>query len=575
MQKFNPGFTNFEDIRVERPDKDEIINKINSLDEQLTSAENVEACIKTVRDYFDLSDDIRTIFSLIYIRHTINTADEYYSELSDLSDTISPEITDAMNTFEKHILTSEFVDGMKKEFGELYFKQLEQSSRTFSKEIIPDLVTENKLVSEYIKVTSGLIDFNGEKYSISQMGKFMNSLDRNVRKEASEKVWRFFAENDERIGKIYSDMVEVRTRIARKLGYENYVALGYERMGRLDWTSHDAKIYRKKILDYIVPLAKKITAAQKERLGFEDGMHYYDWAIFYKSGNPTPKGNPDELVNAAKKMYSEISPFASRYFNFMVDHHCMDLLAKPNKSGGGYMDYIPSLKTSFIFSNFNGTSGDVDVLTHEFGHSLQGFLGDEGTDVPAYRNPGMECCEMHSMSMEFLTYPWMNLFFKEDTQKYKYEHLADAITFLPYGCIVDAFQEYVYEHPEMSHSERKTYFRKLEKEYLPHKNYSGNDFLENGGYWMRQPHIFENPLYYLDYTIAQVVALEFFNESRKNYKDTFEKYLNFDRLAGNYSFRELLKKADIDNPMDGDTLKEVAESIDEYLGTFDLSTIDK
>ena len=85
------------------------------------------------------------------------------------------------------------------------------------------------------------------------------------------------------------------------------------------------------------------------------------------------------------------------------------------------MTYIPGLKTSFIFSNFNGTSGDVDVLTHEFGHSLQGFLG--GDNIPAYRNPGMECCEMHSMSMEYLTYPWMKYFFKEDTEKYLYQHL--------------------------------------------------------------------------------------------------------------------------------------------------------
>lgn len=274
------------------------------------------------------------------------------------------------------------------------------------------------------------------------------------------------------------------------------------------------------------------------------------------------------------KMYDELSPVASKYFRFMVDHHCFDLDAKPGKAGGGYMDYIPELKTSFIFSNSNGTSQDVDTLTHEFGHALQGFLGGTN-EVPGYRMPGMECCEMHSMSMEFLTYPWMEYFFKEDTDKYLYQHLADAITFIPYGAIVDAFQTYCYKHPDMTHQKRKAYFRSLEKSYLPSKDYTGNEFLESGGYWMRQHHIFENPLYYLDYTIAQVVALEFFRESRIDRSKALEKYLAFDRLAGTYPFRELLKKAGIGNPLDGDTLKEVSEDAMKYLSSFDLSKIDR
>ncbi len=273
-------------------------------------------------------------------------------------------------------------------------------------------------------------------------------------------------------------------------------------------------------------------------------------------------------------MYQELSPLASKYFNFMIDHGCMDILAKKNKAGGGYMDYIPGLKTSIIFSNFNGTSGDVDVLTHEFGHALQGFLGAETTTVPAYRTPGMECAEMHSMSMEFLTYPWMHLFFKEDTQKYLYQHLCEAITFIPYGCIVDDFQTRCYEHPEWSHQERKAYWRKIELEYLPYREYKDNEFLASGGFWERQAHIFENPLYYLDYTIAQVVSLEFFAESREDFKKAFEKYIAFDRLGGQYPFRELLKKASIRNPLDGDTLKDVSKEIFDYLSTFDLSTID-
>lgn len=576
MQKFDPNFKNLEDVKIERPDKDEIISIINDLNNSLINAKNGDDAIAAVKKYFKVSDDIHTIFSLIYIRYTINTKDPYYKELSDLTDTIAPEITDACNEFEKNLFDSPFRKELTDEFGQLYFDEVALSNKTFSKDIIPDMIEENKVTKEYTDLMSGaLIEYKGKQYSISQMGRFTTSMDRDVRKEANALVWKFYADNDAKIGDIYFRMVKIRTTIAKKLGYKSFVYLGYDRMGRLDWTPEDAKVYREKILKYIVPLSESIFEKQKERLGYKEDTKYYDYSIFYKTGNPTPKGTPDELIANAQKMYKELSPVASKYFDFMVDHHCMDILAKPGKAGGGYMDYIPSLKTAFIFSNFNGTSGDVDVLTHEFGHSLQGFLGDENTVVPAYRNPGMECCEMHSMSMEYLTYPWMNLFFKEDTDKYLYQHLCDAITFIPYGCIVDAFQTYAYEHPELTHEERKAYFRQLERDYLPHRHYEDNAFLESGGYFERQHHIFENPLYYLDYTIAQVVALEFFAESEVDHKKAFDKYLAFDKLAGTLPFRKLLNKAGIKNPMDGDTLKEVAEDVMSYLSKFDLDKIDR
>lgn len=576
IQTFDPNFKDFAKVEVERPDKDEIIKAVNALDEKLVNAASGEEAVASVKAFFKLSDDVRTAFALIYIRHTIDTNDQRYADLNDLVDEISPSITEAMNQFNNDFYESKYREDLEKAFGKLYFEMVKLSLKTFSPEIVPDLVRENQLVSEYVKlVSSGLIDFRGEKLSISQMGKYTSSLDRETRAEASAKVWAFYAENDEKIGEIYSEMIRVRTEIAKKLNYDNFLQLAYDRMGRLDWTPADAEEYRAKILKYIVPLSQEILTAQKDRLGYKEDTKFYDYAIFYKSGNPTPKGTPEELIAAARKMYAEMNPTVSHYFDFMVDHNCMDLLAKKGKAGGGYMEYIPGLKTSYIFSNFNGTSGDVDVLTHEFGHSLQGFLGAETTEVPDYRCPGMECAEMHSMSMEYLTYNWMDYFFKEDTDKYRYQHLCDAITFIPYGCIVDAFQAYIYTHPNMTHAERKAYWRSLERTYLPHKNYEGNAFLESGGFWMRQHHIFELPLYYLDYTIAQVVSLEFFAESRENFDKTLEKYLNFDKLGGKLPFRELLKASGIGNPMDGDVLKNVAEETMDYLKQFNPSSLDR
>lgn len=575
MQKLNKNFTKLSEVEIEEPKKEEIIKGFNRIKKELLEANSGEETNKAIKKFFSYCDNVRSIFILIQIRYTMNTKDEKYSKLRNLLDEIDPEIEKANKEVLEVILSHKYKKDIIAQYGELLFKEYELSKKTFSPEIIEDLVEENKLCSEYVELlSSALIEYKGEKYTLSQMGKFSESKDRKERKEANELKWKFFADNDAKLGQIYDSLVKVRTRIAKKLGYENFVQLGYDRMGRLDWNSKDAAEYREKIFKYIVPISKKIRAAQQARMGYEDGMKYYDLPLFYKSGNANPKGTIKDLIPIAQKMYSEMHKITAKYFNFMVEHGCLDLEARPNKAGGGYMEYIPALQTSFIFSNANGTSGDVETLTHEFGHSLQGFLGAKQV-VPEYRAPGYECCEMHSMSMEFLTYPWMENFFGDKTEKFKYFHISEAINFIPYGSIVDDFQTYVYEHPELTHKQRKAYWRKIEKKFLPYKKYDNNEFLEKGGFWMCQHHIYESPFYYLDYTIAQVVALQFYIESIKKWRKTFKKYINLDLLAGTLPFRELLKAADIQNPFDGDNIKVVASKINRILKKYNPIELDK
>ena len=226
-------------------------------------------------------------------------------------------------------------------------------------------------------------------------------------------------------------------------------------------------------------------------------------------------------------------------------------------------------KAPFIFANFNGTSGDVDVLTHEVGHAFQGYMS-RNLKCPLYRSPTLEACEIHSMSMEFLTHPWMELFFKEDTDKYIYSHTVDAIKFIPYGVTIDEFQHFVYENPTATHKERCAKFREIEKKYLPHRNYEGSSVFENGGWWMKQTHVFGSPFYYIDYTLAQVVAFEFFNEDRKNHEKAWKKYVKLCRLGGKYPFTKLLEKASLYNPFKENTVKKIVSPLQKYLKTIEV-----
>ncbi|MEZ4691878.1 MAG: M3 family oligoendopeptidase, partial [Ignavibacteria bacterium] len=298
---------------------------------------------------------------------------------------------------------------------------------------------------------------------------FIESSDREVRKNANSARWKFYEDNEKQFDRIYDDLVKVRTQMAKKLGYKDFIDMAYDRHRRTGYNRDDVQNFRDSVKEYIVPVAEEIKDAQKKRLGYDD-LHYYDLNLIFKSGNAFPKGSPEWINDKAKIMYSELSPDTKVFFEFMSDHGLMDLDNRNGKQGGGYCTFIPDYKSPFIFSNMNGTSHDVTVLTHEAGHAFQAFES-RNFEVPEYTSPTLEACEIHSMSMEFITWPWMSLFFEDDTAKFLFTHLTGRVLFIPYGVTVDEFQHAVYENPDMTPDERKKVWREIEKKYTPYKHF--------------------------------------------------------------------------------------------------------
>ncbi|MFA7075275.1 MAG: M3 family oligoendopeptidase [Candidatus Izemoplasmatales bacterium] len=553
----------FKDFKYERPNLDEFIKSLKEQLEQIGTDKTVGEEIKAIKTIFDLNDEMDSLITLVSIRNSLNTQDEFYEKEQDFFNDNIPTLQEYDNIFSLKILESKHRDLLEKEFGSLVFKQAELKQKTFDPKIIPLLQQENKLDTEYSKlIAAAKIEFQGGTYNLSQMGPFLQNLDRDVRHKAQLKVSEFFANNEEQLDRIYDEMVKVRTKIAHELGYDNYVQLGYDRLGRTDYNHLDVKKYREQIYRDVVPLVQELTKRSAKRIGIENPKSY-DLSLSFLTGNPTPKGNKEWQVSIAKNMYKEMSNETNEFFNFMLDHDLLDLDSVPGKAGGGYCTYIPKYKAPFIFANFNGTSHDVDVLTHEAGHAFQVFSSRE--NIPAYRWPTYEAAEIHSMSMEFLAWPWIDGFFKEDTEKYKFYHLNSSISFLPYGVAVDEFQHEIYSNPNMSKEERKATWRKIEKKYLPFKDYDDDSFLEKGTYWYRQGHIFGSPFYYIDYTLAQILAFQYWVKSRQNHKDAFASYLSLCRLGGSKSFVNLIKAVNLDNPFEDGTVKKVIEPIKAYL----------
>ncbi|MCH1627808.1 M3 family oligoendopeptidase [Fredinandcohnia quinoae] len=559
---------NFNDYKYVRPNMDEVEQAFNKSLEKFTNSQSVFEQDAAMKEIIEIQRTVDTAFNLCYIRHTIDTNDEFYKEEQDYLDEIQPLVQGLTSKYYQALVSSKFRKELEEKWGKQLFDFADLQLKTFSPDVVEDLQLENKLSSEYTKlVASAKIDFEGEERTIAQLQPFAESTDRDMRKKANEVKFGFFKEHQQQFDEIYDKLVKVRTKIAHKLGFKNFVELGYARLTRIDYNAEMVANFRNQVKEFIVPLAVQLRKRQAERIGLES-LKYYDEGFKFKTGNAVPKGSPEWIIENGKKMYEELSEETKEFFDFMIDNNLMDLVAKKGKAGGGYCTYISDYQSPYIFSNFNGTSGDIDVLTHEAGHAFQVY-SSRHFEVPEYNWPTYEACEIHSMSMEFFTWPWMELFFKEDTDKYKFAHLSEALLFLPYGVAVDEFQHFVYENPELTPAERNNAWREIERTYLPDRDYDGNNYLEQGAFWQRQGHIYNTAFYYIDYTLAQICAFQFWKKSRENHEDAWKDYLHLCKQGGSKPFIELVSIANLLSPFDDGTVQSVVGSIEDWLNSVD------
>lgn len=554
----------FKEFEYTRPDIKKLESDFDMMIGEFNNSKNADGQYEILKKINKLRKGFESMRSISNIRYTGNTKDKFYGEEHEYFDNIGPVYAGLINRLYKTLLGSKFRKELEEKTGKVLFRLAELSIKTFKPEIIDDLKKENQLVSEYVKlIASASIKFEGEERNISGMAPFMQSQNRQVRKNAAEGKWKFFEENEKVIDRIYDDLVKVRTVIAKKLGYENFTQLGYDRMRRTDYTSREVSDFRNSVKEFIVPLSQKLKEMKRQRIG-EDKLHYYDEGFSFKGGNPVPKGKPEWITEKAGKMYDQLSEETGKFFKFMTGGELLDLYNRKDKAAGGYCAFIPDHESPFIFANMNGTSDDIRVLTHEAGHAFQAFES-RSFELPEYRVPSMESAEIHSMSMEFITWPWMQLFFEEDTDKFLYAHLSRAISFIPYGVSVDEFQHYVYANPEATPDDRKKKWREIEKKYRPHMNYEENEFLERGGFWFHQGHIFKMPFYYIDYCLAQICALQFWRKCSHDRDIAWKDYLELCKAGGSKSFLELLKIAKIDSPFDKSVVKSIVEYSENWL----------
>ena len=565
----------FSEMPYQRPDLNEIKAQFAAVTQRFTAAPDYAAAKAAFLDEQTLNKHIDTLANLASIRNTIDTRDEFYDGEMNFWNAATPQIQECQNAWSAALLASPYRKQLGEEYGELMFLNAEIAQKAFSPDILDEMAQENDLSTQYGKlIASAQIPFEGGVYTLSQLSPFKNDPDDARRLAAWKAEGAWYKEHQDEFDSIYDKMVHLRDTMGKKLGYEGYTTLGYYRMGRNCYTKADVEKFRAAVVKYLVPVADSIYREQAKRLGKQYPMNAADNALMFRSGNPKPCGDADAIVAQGKKFYEELSPETAEFFHKMLDDQLMDLLSTPGKAGGGYCTSLDDYEVPFIFANFNGTQHDVEVVTHEAGHAFAAYMNRKRIPYSTVW-PSMEGCEVHSMSMEFLAWPWAEGFFGEDARKFRYSHLAGALTFIPYGTMVDHFQHIVYEKPDMTPAERHQTWKELAAIYQPWMRLDGEiPFYGAGEYWQRQMHIYQSPFYYIDYCLAQTVSLQIWALMQKDRANAWDHYMAYTRQGGSRVFTELLQNADLTSPFEESCLRGVCETAKDWLDHYDLTGIE-
>ncbi|MDO4266338.1 MAG: M3 family oligoendopeptidase [Eubacteriales bacterium] len=559
----------FKDMPYKRIDFEAAKQELSGIREDFLAAGSAKEQFDVHKRYYALIGRVRTQSTLAEIRHSIDTSDQFYEEEKSFYDREMPAFSNQIVEYQKGLYASPYRAELEKIIGGPAFKNMELAAKAVNEAVIPLMQEENALVTEYEKLlASAKIDWEGETLNLSMMTPYLNHKDRTVRRSAAAKVNAFYESISEKLDELYDKLVKNRTEQAHKLGFETYTELGYCRMNRNSYGREDVERFRDQIKKEWVPFAEEMWENRRKRLGLEK-LYHMDEGLSFPEGSPKPVGTPEEILKSGQKMYEELSPETREFFDFMMENDLFDVFARPNKQVGGYMTYLHDYHAPFIFANFNGTAGDVDVVTHECGHAFQGYLSGKD-EILEHSDITMETAETHSMSMEFFTNPWMEWFFGDRAKDFLKSQLEDAVVFIPYGSMVDEFQHIVYDNPNLTPKERKEAWKALERVYKPHLQYEEeSSFYAEGGFWQRQHHIYSFPFYYIDYVIAQTDAFQYKIRMQKDYHEAWESYLGFCRESASDFFTNMLQHAGLKSPFEAGTIKEIADGLREIYAKMD------
>ena len=562
--KFLPA-PSFTAVDPQPPDLAELSEAYGALERRLDAANAANEWLEVVQAWDAQRRSFQTWTTLTELRFRQDTTNAAYKRAVDELNAAKPKVTGLDVRLKRRFLASPVRAELEAALGAYAFARWEADVMAYDPAIESLTVRESELEDRYTALLAAMtVEFRGERLNITALAKYAEDPDPATREAAMRAKWSAFERDAAELDEIYGSLVAVRDEMARTLGYGDFVDLGYKRMVRTDYTAADVAAYRKQIVESIVPLASDIVARQAERLGV-DRVSFWDEPIFDALGAPRPPQSTRGMIDAGRKVFAQTNPAIDAFASLMVDGGFIDLENRDGKAGGGFCTWFPRYGRPFIFTNFNGTTHDVNVLVHEMGHAFQCYSSRDKALLD-YVWPTYDAAEIHSMSMEFFTAPHCEQFFGGDAARYREQHLQTSLLFLPYGAAVDEFQHFVYENPQATPEQRHAFWKELEARYLPWRSYGDIPFLTKGGAWQQQRHIYLYPFYYIDYTLAMGCALQFWMQSETDYAGALERYTALCARGGEAPFQSLARSAGLRSPFEPGVLAGIAAHSRSVLG---------
>lgn len=501
---------------------------------------------------------------ILYFRDTENV--EYNNQYAFFQE-IEPRWLRMTGEYYREILDAKFREQLENKWGKQLFKIAEIRLKTYSDEVQENIQKENRLVSEYQQLLGkAVISFNGNELRLSSLAPYLGSSDREVRKAAFEAKSAYFKQHASDFDRILDKLVETRNQMAKTLGYSSFKGLGYDRMHRTGHTPDDLIQYRKQVKNHGVPFVSALKKKQLNRIGVSK-LKYYDESYFFANGAPTPKWTQKEILKIYQTIFHKLSTETGAFFEELMNKGNVDVESRTNKMGGAFSSYYGLDIASFIFANFNDTSNDIRVFAHEAGHAFQFFMSRH-SNIPEYIIP-YDSCEVFSFTMERFVWPWMELFFGEDTQKYQFSNLTEAFVYMPFASVVDEFEHFLYDFPNATIRARKQKWKELENDYLPERDYDGDEFLEQGTGFYEIGHLFISPFYYMDYDLAHFAAVQLWLIKEDHPETAWDSFLEMCKQGGRLSYPELLKSAKLDSPFENGSMEKLLEKVKSWINLVD------
>lgn len=547
----------FKDMAYRRVTYEEVEARYEALYQDLEAVSCEEDCRAILRKQYQLFE-IMTPMDLCYVHHGMDVNDPFYAEEQRYYDEIGPKIGELSNRFYRLLLESPFCACFEQLMGSFAFSLIKASQEGYDSRLIALQQEENALTSRYSQfVSNGKVDYGGGLVSRESLAMEQQSPDREVRRSVYLAIAASWEVQRGQLEDFYDALVRNRDRQAKTVGYRGFVELSYLRMNRIGYTPEDVRLFREQVKQHVVPIAAALNERRRKRLGLEK-LYPYDGAAYFPDGNPIPLGSDDFCLEMTRQMFGSLSPETKEYIDFMLDNGLYDVAVRDGKQTGGYCTQFEAYRSPFIFANFDGTSENAYIMSHEGGHGFYFYLkrNEEIRDRGWYTS---EMAETHAMSMEFFTAPYMELFFGERAEDYRRMHLEKAIALIIYECQQDEFQQIIYEQPQLTKQQRNEVWARLEQEYFPYREYPEEEKDAIGSRWQRIPHVFLWPFYAIDYALAQVCALEYFRWMSEDSEKAWESYLAFCNASGNMNFPEAVRAAGLESPFEADCLKNLMD----------------